>query len=180
MLVPPVDVMRRRSADAVPAQAPAPRELQYSLTLDGFRALAFVLEGGRGCSRRGPGAASPELPDVAAVPAGRLPPGIVLDGELCAYREGRIGFTDRMRDGVPVSYIAFGLLAVPGRDVRALPRDRWKLLGTRTRGPRGAGSAICGGRAWRGSSPSAWTRRTAPAPPGPGGRSGARRRWTRS
>ncbi|MFF7811679.1 DNA ligase [Streptomyces sp. NPDC007945] len=139
VLVPPVDVMRPRSADAIPPQAPAPRELQYSLKLDGFRALAFVLEGGRvvlqSRSRRD---LSPEFPDIAAALAGQLPPGLVLDGELCAYREGRISFTDllrshadRVRGRVPVSYIAFDLLAVPGRDVRALPlRDRWELLGT--------------------------------------------------
>ncbi|MFD4376386.1 DNA ligase [Streptomyces sp. NPDC058486] len=139
VLGPPVEVMRPRNADEIPAQAPPPRELQYSLKLDGFRALAFVLEGGRvvlqSRSRRD---LSPEFPDIAAALAGRLPPGIVLDGELCAYREGRLSFTDllrshadRVRAGVPVSYIAFDLLAVPGRDVRALPlRDRWELLGT--------------------------------------------------
>ncbi|MFF6899484.1 ATP-dependent DNA ligase [Streptomyces hydrogenans] len=139
MLVPPVEVMRPRSADGVPAQAPPPRELQYSLELDGFRALAFALEGGRvvlqSRSRRD---LSPEFPDIAAAPARLLPPGAVLDGELCAYREGRLSFTDLLRShadrvqaGVPVSYIVFDLLAVPGRDVRALPlRDRRELLGT--------------------------------------------------
>ncbi|MFD6345536.1 hypothetical protein ACFWF9_12515 [Streptomyces roseolus] len=45
--------------------------------------------------------------------------------------QGRISFTsllrshaDRVRGGVPVSYIAFDLLAVPGRDVRAPPLQR--------------------------------------------------------
>ncbi|WP_234338209.1 DNA ligase [Streptomyces sp. NRRL F-5727] len=139
VLVPPVEVMRPRPAEEIPPQAPPPRELQYSLKLDGFRALAFVLEGGRvvlqSRSRRD---LAPEFPDIAAALAARLPAGIVLDGELCAYREGRLSFTDllrshadRVRTGVPVSYIAFDLLAVPGRDVRALPlRDRWELLGT--------------------------------------------------
>ncbi|MFI8367165.1 DNA ligase [Streptomyces sp. NPDC085466] len=142
VLLPPVDVMRPRPAEEIPGQAPPPRDLQYSLKLDGFRALAFVLEGGRvvlqSRSRRD---LSPEFPDIAAALADRLPPGIVLDGELCAYREGRLSFTDllrshadRVRSGVPVSYIAFDLLAVPGRDVRALPlRDRWELLGTALR-----------------------------------------------
>ncbi|MEV7531949.1 ATP-dependent DNA ligase [Streptomyces hydrogenans] len=204
MLVPPVEVMRPRSADGVPAQAPPPRELQYSLELDGFRALAFALEGGRvvlqSRSRRD---LSPEFPDIAAAPARLLPPGTVLDGELCAYREGRLSFTDLLRShadrvqaGVPVSYIVFDLLAVPGRDVRALPlRDRWELLGTALgeagpplqrvpghagRGGRARGSGTCERRAWRGSWPSRSARRTAPAPPGPGGRSGTPTRWTRS
>ncbi len=142
VLFPPVDVMRPRPADEIPVQAEPPRELQYSLKLDGFRALAFVLGDGRvvlqSRSRRD---LAPEFPDIAAHLRDQLPPGIVLDGELCAYREGRLSFTDllrshpdRVRAGVPVSYIAFDLLAVPGRDVRSLPlRDRWELLGTALR-----------------------------------------------
>ncbi|MFE6815994.1 DNA ligase [Streptomyces sp. NPDC057677] len=138
-LLPPVDVMRPRSADEIPPQGRPPRELQYSLKLDGFRALAFVLGDGKvvlqSRSRRD---LAPEFPGIAVHLRDQLPPGIVLDGELCAYRDGRLSFTDllrspadRARAGVPVSYIAFDLLAVPGRDVRALPlRDRWELLGT--------------------------------------------------
>ncbi|MFF1508948.1 DNA ligase [Streptomyces sp. NPDC058326] len=142
VLVPPVDVMRPRAADEIPAQAEPPRQLQYSLKLDGFRALAFVLDGGRvvlqSRSRRD---LAPEFPGTAAHLREQLPPGIVLDGELCAYREGRLSFTDllrspadRARAGVPVSYIAFDILAVPGRDVRGLPlRERWELLGAALR-----------------------------------------------
>ncbi|MFI1979968.1 ATP-dependent DNA ligase [Streptomyces wedmorensis] len=138
VLLPPVDVMRPRSADEIPGQGEPPRELQYSLKLDGFRALAFVLDGGRvvlqSRSRRD---LAPDFPGIAADLGERLPAGVVCDGELCAYREGRLSFTDllrshadRVRAGVPVSYIAFDLLAVPGRDVRSLPlRDRWELLG---------------------------------------------------
>ncbi|MEU5219440.1 DNA ligase [Streptomyces sp. NPDC020807] len=138
-LLPPVDVMRPRSVDEIPRQGDTPAlALQYSLKLDGFRALAFVLDGGKvvlqSRSRRD---LAPEFPGIAGPLAARLPPGTVLDGELCAYRDGRLSFTDllrshdeRVRAGVPVSYIAFDLLAVPGRDVRGLPlRERWELLG---------------------------------------------------
>ncbi|MFH9724177.1 DNA ligase [Streptomyces sp. NPDC017254] len=142
VVVPPLDVMRPRSADEIPVQRDPPRELQYSLKLDGFRALAFVLDDGKvvlqSRSRRD---LAPEFPGIAAHLRDQLPVGIVLDGELCAYREGRLSFTDllrspadRARAGVPVSYIAFDLLAVPGRDVRGLPlRDRWELLGAALR-----------------------------------------------
>ncbi|MET9674011.1 DNA ligase [Streptomyces sp. NPDC006482] len=142
VLPPPVDVMRPRSADSVPGQAEPPRELQYSLKLDGFRALAFVLDEGKVVLQsRSHRDLAPEFPEIAVHLRTQLPPGIVLDGELCAYREGRLSFTDllrphtdRVRAGVPVSYIAFDLLAVPGRDVRGLPlRDRWELLGAALR-----------------------------------------------
>ncbi|MFF0445426.1 DNA ligase [Streptomyces sp. NPDC004609] len=138
VLRPPVDVMRPRSVDEIPAPAGAPGGLQYSLKLDGFRALAFVLGGGRvvlqSRSRRD---LAPDFPEIAAHLRENLPPGTVLDGELCAFREGRLSFTDllrshadRVRSGVPVSYIAFDVLAVPGRDTRALSLEkRWELLG---------------------------------------------------
>lgn len=138
VLRPPLDVMRPRSADELPAQGSVPGGLQYSLKLDGFRALAFVLDGGRVLLQsRARRDLSPEFPAVAAYLGERLPPGVVLDGELCAYREGRLSFTDllrshreRERAGVPVSYIAFDLLALPGHDLRARPlRERWELLG---------------------------------------------------
>ncbi|WP_455354091.1 ATP-dependent DNA ligase [Streptomyces sp. SYSU K217416] len=137
-LRPPLDVMRPRPADEIPEQGSTPEGFQYSLKLDGFRALAFILEGGRvflqSRSRRD---LSREFPEIATYLRENLPPGIVLDGELCAYREGRLSFTDLLRSHsdrerlrVPVSYIAFDILAVPGRDVRALPlRERWELLG---------------------------------------------------
>ncbi|MFG2722796.1 DNA ligase [Streptomyces sp. NPDC048416] len=142
VLRPPVDVMRPRAADEIPEQGRTPGGLQYSLKLDGFRALAFVLDDGRvflqSRSRRD---LSREFPETAAYLRDHLPPGTVLDGELCAYRDGRLSFTDllrspsdRARTGVPVSYIAFDLLAVPGRDLRALPlRERWELLGSALR-----------------------------------------------
>ncbi|MFF3762699.1 DNA ligase [Streptomyces sp. NPDC001922] len=139
VLRPPVEVMRPRNADEIPRQGSTAGGFQYSLKLDGFRALAFVLEDGRvflqSRSRRD---LSPEFPEIAAFLGEHLPPGTVLDGELCAYREGRLSFTDLLRSrrdreqaGIPVSYIAFDLLAAPGRDVRALPlSERWDLLGT--------------------------------------------------
>ncbi|WP_431946254.1 DNA ligase [Actinacidiphila sp. bgisy167] len=130
--------MRPRPADEIPPGDSMPGGCQYSLKLDGFRALAFVLDGERvflqSRSRRD---LSGEFPEIAAHLGAHLPAGTVLDGELCAYREGRLSFTDllrshrdRERAGVPVSYIAFDILAVPGRDVRALPLgERWELLG---------------------------------------------------
>lgn len=142
VLRPPVDVMRPRPADEIPEQGRVPGGLQYSLKLDGFRALAFVLDGGRvvlqSRSRRD---LSSEFPEISAYVSAHLPPGLVLDGELCAYREGRLSFTDLLRSpgdrarlGIPVSYIAFDVLAVPGQDVRALPlRERWELLGVALR-----------------------------------------------
>ncbi|MCY0933393.1 DNA ligase [Streptomyces sp. H34-S4] len=137
-LQPPLDVMRPRPADEIPEQGSVPGGLQYSLKLDGFRALAFVLEGGRVFLQSRSGRdLTRDFPQVSAYLQENLPSGIVLDGELCAYRDGRLNFTDllrsradRERSGVPVYYVAFDILAIPGTDVRGLPlRERWELLG---------------------------------------------------
>ncbi|MFB7451143.1 hypothetical protein [Streptomyces sp. NPDC056194] len=194
--------MRPRAADEIPAQAVPPRELRYSLKLDGFRAPAFVLDGGevvpRSRSRRD---LAPEFPGIAAHLREQPPPGIVLDGELCAYRDGRLGSThlirshaDRVRAGVPVSYAAFGLPAVPGRDVRALPlRDRRELLGAALREAEPPLQRVLAtsdegtARGWfrdlrdagvEGASRSSSTPPTGRAPPGPGARSGTPTRAT--
>ncbi|MFD7558260.1 DNA ligase [Streptomyces sp. NPDC059835] len=138
VLQPPLEVMRPRPADEIPEQDSMPGGFQYSLKLDGFRSLAFILEGGRAFlqSRSGRDLTG-EFSEVSAYLQQNLPPGIVLDGELCAYRDGRLNFTDllrsradRERSGIPVYYIAFDILAIPGTDVRGLPlSERWELLG---------------------------------------------------
>ncbi|MFB6615786.1 DNA ligase [Streptomyces sp. NPDC056367] len=137
VLQPPLDVMRPRPADEIPEQDSMPGGLQYSLKLDGFRALAFILEGRVFLQSRSGRDLTREFPEVAAYLQENLPPGFVLDGELCAYRDGRLTFTDllrsradRERSGIPVYYIAFDIHAVPGKDVRALSlAKRWELLG---------------------------------------------------
>lgn len=140
-VVPPVEVMRPRAAAEIPAADGLAGGVQYSIKLDGFRCVAFA-RGGRGA---GPGSAvlqsrsgrnmALDFPDVAAA-IGALPAGLVLDGEVCAWVDGAFSFAQLMRphaarvaDGVVVAYVAFDVLAVPGRDVRELPlAQRWELL----------------------------------------------------
>ncbi|GLF94644.1 ATP-dependent DNA ligase [Streptomyces yaizuensis] len=141
-LRPPLGVMRPRRAESIPPPDGLPGGTQYSVKLDGFRALAFVgADGGVFLQSRSGRALGPEFPRIAAHLGSVLPAGLVLDGELCAYRDGRLSFgdllrsrADRERSGTALSYIAFDVLAVPGRDVRPLPlRERWELLGAALR-----------------------------------------------
>ncbi|MER6911685.1 RNA ligase family protein [Streptomyces sp. NPDC000594] len=142
-LTPPLGVMRPRRAETIPGPDGLPGGVQYSVKLDGFRALAFVRADGEVFLQSRSGRSmGPDFPAVTAYLGGRLPPGLVLDGELCAYTDGRLSFTEllrsraeRERSAVPVYYIAFDVLAVPGRDVRPLPlAERWELLGAALRG----------------------------------------------
>lgn len=136
VLEPPVAVMRPRPVRDVPAEDALPGGTQYSLKLDGWRALAFV----RGdeppvLQARSERDLAPRFPEVHDV-LRALPDGVVLDGELCAWHEGRFAFGQlirspkaRARDGAQISYVAFDLLALPGHDLRSRPlRERWDLL----------------------------------------------------
>lgn len=136
VLEPPLPVVRPKTVREIPADDALPGGTQYSLKLDGWRALAFARGGEPAILQARSGRdLSPGFPDIAAAVAG-LPDGIVLDGELCAWHEGRFAFGQlirsaaaRARDAAQVSYVAFDLLALPGHDVRARPlRERWELL----------------------------------------------------
>lgn len=136
VLRPPVEVVRPRRVDSVPHEDAMPGGVQYSVKLDGFRALAFSLPAGRAVlqSRSGRDLAR-DFPTLANA-AARLPDGTVLDGEICAWVEGRLAFEQLLRSrtareaaGIPLAYIAFDLLALPGRDLRNRPlSERWSLL----------------------------------------------------
>ncbi|MGW4891621.1 non-homologous end-joining DNA ligase [Kitasatospora sp. NPDC004240] len=137
VLTPLVEVMRPATVTAVPDEDGLGGDgVQYELKMDGFRCVAFargdappVLQ-----SRSGRDLA-PEFPAVAAAVA-RLPAGLVLDAELVAWREGRFAFEELLRirqtrqaDEVVLGLVAFDVLAVPGRDVRARPlTERRRLL----------------------------------------------------
>ncbi|MGW6917740.1 non-homologous end-joining DNA ligase [Kitasatospora sp. NPDC054939] len=137
VLAPPVEVMRPAAVGAVPAEdGLGGGGVLYELKLDGFRCVAFA-RGERGTvlqSRSGRNLA-PEFPTVAAAVA-RLPAGLVLDAELVAWRGGRFAFEELLRtrrareaDRVVLGLVAFDVLAVPGRDVRARPLvERRRLL----------------------------------------------------
>ncbi|MET9295335.1 DNA ligase [Streptomyces sp. NPDC003077] len=135
VLHPPVEVVRPRAVDTLPAERGMRGGTQYSIKLDGFRCLVFARGARTRLQSRGGGELSDRMPEVAGLVAG-LPAGLVLDGEICAWRDGRFAFSELLRTpatraaaGVPVGYVAFDVLAVPGRDVRVLPlAERWDLL----------------------------------------------------
>ncbi|MFC1432203.1 DNA ligase [Streptacidiphilus sp. N1-3] len=136
VLQPPLEVMRPRAVAAIPEPDSLPGGVRYEIKLDGYRCLAFargpeppVLQ-----SRSGRDMAA-DFPAIAAAVA-RLPAGLVLDGEVCAWKDGRLAFgalrTPAARtgaDGMSLALVVFDLLALPGRDIRPLPlRERVALL----------------------------------------------------
>ena len=110
---------------------------------DGFRAVLQVTPEGRTTywSRKGTNLSS-AFPDLVDAARDQVPAGVVLDGELVAWVDGRLSFdhlqqrmasrpaaVTRLARQHPASYVAFDILAVDGADVRGLPwRDRRQLL----------------------------------------------------
>ncbi|MEU4675101.1 hypothetical protein AB0F91_45975 [Amycolatopsis sp. NPDC023774] len=123
----PVPNLPLRLAVAEPAAALPTGAYGYEPKLDGWRAAVHVPAGviqsriGSNLSDRFPGV----LESAAAL--GR----VVLDGEIVAYRDGRLDFgalgygeARRRREGVVIVFAAFDLLGWRGRDLRPWPYTR--------------------------------------------------------
>ncbi|MEV8027617.1 ATP-dependent DNA ligase [Cellulosimicrobium funkei] len=105
------------------------------------RAAASVQDGGvRLWSRRGTDM-SATFPEIVAALEAQLDPGIVLDGELVVWQDGRLAFEvlqERMGRGPraaasaararPASLVMFDVLELDGHDVRAEPFDARRAL----------------------------------------------------
>ncbi|MFJ2193097.1 DNA ligase [Kitasatospora sp. NPDC087861] len=142
VLRPPVEVMQPVLVRALPDEDALPGGTQYTIKLDGIRAVAHVLDRHevRLVSRRG-NELGPRFPQL--LPAlSTLPVGLCLDGEIVAYeagaggRPGHLDFTALLRTpaaraaaGTQVLYVVWDALALPGRDIRSRPlRERWEAL----------------------------------------------------
>ena len=95
----------------------------FEVKWDGFRAIVSTEDGLRVRSRRGWNMTD-AVRELAA-----LPPGLVFDGELVAWRDGDPYFPDvwaRVLNGdisIPITFIAFDVLRIDGRDMTSAPFD---------------------------------------------------------
>ncbi|OAL15989.1 ATP-dependent DNA ligase [Streptomyces noursei] len=136
MLRPPVEPMLAQARDTVPAPGALPGELRFQPKFDGYRAIVFTPWPVPGPllvqSRRGSLLQSrfPDLVDAAA----DLPDGLVLDGELVVWAEGRMSFESLQRRAVsggrtaarlaqemPTHLIAFDVLQIDGQELLPVP-----------------------------------------------------------
>lgn len=132
-LSPPLEVQQPERVARLPDAMPG--GMIFQAKMDGWRCLAFVGEDEATIQARSGRIVTehfPEiLPDLATLPAGT-----VLDGEVCAVRDGVLDFPAlasppraRAAAGVAVSYIAFDILADSGKVVTQLPLiERWPIL----------------------------------------------------
>lgn len=131
-LAPPIEPMLAKAADAVPEG----EHWLFEPKWDGFRALVFkngdkVFVQSRDCRPL-----DRYFPELHSVWLSQLPEMCVLDGEIVIERNGALDFeslqlrlhpaksrVDKLAKEIPASYVAFDLLALAGRDLRAERQD---------------------------------------------------------
>lgn len=113
------------------AELPAGEAWSFEPKWDGFRAIVSTIDKLSVHSRRGWQMAQ-RLPELE-----RLPPGLVLDGEVIAFRNGEPwfpGVCDRILHGrdIPIVFVAFDLLNCDGESLLRTPysgrRERLEAL----------------------------------------------------
>lgn len=140
-LRPPIEVALARPVATIPAPDAMPGGCLYEPKWDGFRLVIVRDDDVSLWSRQGKNLTR-HFPDLASAAAEQLPAGVVVDGEAVVWVDDRLSFDElqrrltsstrsvaRLAREHPASYAAFDVLAVAGRDARALAlRDRRALL----------------------------------------------------
>lgn len=133
--LPPVAALAT-SSEQIPEPGAMAGGCAYEPKWDGFRFLVATDERGRAraWSRQG-NRLDARFVDVLDAVTDQVPAGVVLDGEVVVWREGRLDFSAllRRRDPAvdPATFLVFDVLAVEGRDVRQRPwQERRALLET--------------------------------------------------
>src|SRR4051812_22038947 len=140
-LLPPIDVALARAAPAAPLPDALPGGALYEPKWDGFRLVVVRNDLTVSLWSRQGKDLTAAFPEIANAAAQQVPPGFVLDGEAVVWGEDPLDFgalQQRLTGGPSVvaalvrdrsaSFAAFDLLAVSGRDVRALALERRREL----------------------------------------------------
>ncbi|WP_305633958.1 hypothetical protein [Streptomyces sp. TLI_105] len=140
----------RRTRSPSRLKGPTSHETQQSLENDGYRAIVFTPWPAPGPllvqSRRGSLLQS-RFPDLVAA-AADLPDGLVLDGELVVWAEGRMSFEALQRRAVsggrtaarlaaeaPAHFITFDVLQTDGQELLHVPYGERRAAGAAVRRP---------------------------------------------
>jgi ATP-dependent DNA ligase len=137
-VAPPIEPMLAKPADAVPTG----EAFLYEPKWDGFRALVF--RGGRSdvfIQSRDLRPLDRYFPELRAAFLSALPDGCVLDGEIVIASPRGLDFdalqlrlhpaasrVARLAEATPASFVTFDLIALGGRDLRAVPQGERRAL----------------------------------------------------
>jgi ATP-dependent DNA ligase len=137
-IAPPIEPMLAKLADALPAG----EGFLYEPKWDGFRAIVFRSRSDVFIQSRDLRPLDRYFPELHALFLEKLPEGCVIDGEIVIATSKGLDFdalqlrlhpaasrATKLARETPAAFVAFDLLAIDGRDVRAAPQgDRRALL----------------------------------------------------
>jgi ATP-dependent DNA ligase len=136
-IAPPVEPMLAKLADSLPAGG----GLLYEPKWDGFRAIVFRHESDLFIQSRELRPLDRYFPELREVLFANLPSDCVLDGEIVIPTSRGLDFdalqlrlhpaasrVAKLAKEIPSSFVAFDLLALDGRDMRALPQHERRTL----------------------------------------------------
>ena len=136
-IAPPIEPMLAKLAVALPAGG----SFLYEPKWDGFRAIVFRGASSVFIQSRDLKPLDRYFPELHDVLLEKLPPGCVLDGEIVIATARGLDFdalqlrlhpaasrVAKLAKESPAEFVAFDLLAVGGRDVRAAPQGERRLL----------------------------------------------------
>jgi ATP-dependent DNA ligase len=134
---PPIEPMLAKLADDLPAGA----EFLYEPKWDGFRAIVFRGASDLFIQSRDLRPLDRYFPELHEVLLAGLPDGTVVDGEIVIATPAGLDFdalqlrlhpaasrVAKLAKETPASFVAFDLLAIDGRDVRARPQAERRAL----------------------------------------------------
>jgi ATP-dependent DNA ligase len=137
---PPIEPMLAKLADTLPTGS-----FLYEPKWDGFRAIIFRGAHDVFIQSRDLKPLDRYFPEVHDVALNALPAGLVVDGEIVIATPEGLDFdalqmrlhpaasrVAKLAQQTPASFVAFDLIAVDGRDVRALPQHERRTLLERT------------------------------------------------
>jgi len=141
-LRPPLRLALAKSLDSLPRADAVPGGFTYEPKWDGFRMSCIRNELSTSLWSRQGKDLSMAFPEIQAAANSQIPPGMIVDGEVVLWHEGRLEFDEllrrvnvraetarRMAHEAPASFVAFDVLAADYADMRALPlRERRALL----------------------------------------------------
>jgi ATP-dependent DNA ligase len=134
---PPIEPMLAKLAEELPATT----GFLYEPKWDGFRAIVFRSESDVFIQSRDLRPLDRYFPELHDVLLENLPPGCVVDGEIVIVTPHGLDFdllqlrlhpaasrVAKLSKATPASFVAFDVLAVDGRDVRAEPQTKRRAL----------------------------------------------------
>jgi DNA ligase D-like protein (predicted ligase) len=126
----------------------------FEIKLDGYRCLAYVTKDECYLDSRNGKPLLPRFPRLSAMSAGLRASSALLDGEIVAVKDGKVDFSYLRTEPAAVSFVAFDLLHLDGRDLLTTPLKRrvallrdvysWDHLVTLSQSTVGQGKALFG------------------------------------